>query len=59
MDIDIDQLGIVRNGQFHPCPNLPYPQSPAETSDNSASHSSGNGYKSINHPLLNLYEAFN
>ena len=34
----------VWDGEFHPCP-IPFPQPPAEPSDNSASCSSGNGYK--------------
>ena len=38
---------------------IPFPQTQPETSGNSALHSSGNGHKVINHPLPNLYEAFN
>ena len=39
-------VGFVWDGEFHPCPvQNQFPQPPAEQSDNSASHSSGNGYK--------------
>ena len=38
---------VVGDGEFYPCPNQAkqFPQPPAESSGNSASHSSGNGYK--------------